>query len=81
MQPMDPPDVPVAGGARVSNYNAWISDGSADALGNTACLYAYSNLSFAGPDAFADVCFDHYHWLREFLMGHPEVRKILVATD
>jgi len=54
---------------------------SADALGITACLYAYSNLSFSGPDAFADICFDQYHWLREYTMEHPEVREILGATD
>jgi hypothetical protein len=54
---------------------------SADAFGITVCLYAFSNLSFSGPDAFADICFDHYHWLREYMMGHPEVGKILGATD
>jgi hypothetical protein len=56
-------------------------DGSSGALGITACLYAYSNLSFAGPDAFADICFDHYHWLREYTLGHAEVRESLGATD
>jgi hypothetical protein len=61
--------------------NQFEGDLSADALGITACLYAYSNLSFSGPDAFADICFDHYHWLREYMMGHPEVREILGATD
>ena len=54
---------------------------TADALGITACLYAYSNLSFSGPDAFADICFDHYHRLREYMMEHPEIREILGATD
>jgi protease II len=44
-------------------------------------LYAYSNLSFSGPDAFADICNDHYHWLREYMMVHPEVEAILRATD
>ena len=54
---------------------------SADALGITACLYAYSNLSFAGPDAFSDICSDQYQWLRAFMMEHPEVEAILGATD
>ena len=54
---------------------------TADALGITACLYAYSNLSFSGPDAFADICFDHYHRLREYMMQHAEVEAILGATD
>jgi hypothetical protein len=53
---------------------------SADALGITACLYAYSNLSFSNG-RFARVCACHYHRLREFMMDHPEVRAILGATD
>jgi hypothetical protein len=61
--------------------NQFEGDLSADAFGITVCLYAFSNLSFSGPDAFADVCFDHYHWLREYMMEHPEVREILGATD
>jgi hypothetical protein len=61
--------------------NQFEGDLSADALGITACLYAYSNLSFSGPDVFADICSDHYYWLREFMMGHQEVEAILAATD
>ena len=53
---------------------------SADALGITACLYAYSNLSFENG-RFARVCACHYHRLREFMMDHVEVRAILGATD
>ena len=61
--------------------NQFEGDLTADALGITVCLYAYSNLSFAGPDAFADICFDHYHRLREYMFVHPEVEAILRATD
>jgi hypothetical protein len=61
--------------------NQFEGDLTADALGITACLYAYSNLSFAAPDAFADACNDQYYWLRDFLMAHPEVESILGATD
>ena len=61
--------------------NQFEGDLTADALGITACLYAYSNLSFSGPDAFADICFDHYHWLRDFTFEHTEVEAILAATD
>jgi len=43
-------------------------------------LYAYSNLSF-GTGAFAESCAEHYHWLREFAIGHVEVRSILRAID
>jgi hypothetical protein len=53
---------------------------SADALGITACLYAYSNLSF-GQGEFADVCARHYHWLREYMFGHGEAASILRIID
>jgi hypothetical protein len=60
--------------------NQFEGDLSADALGITACLYAYSNLSFA-DGRLARVCACHYHRLREYAMDHPEVRVILGATD
>jgi hypothetical protein len=53
---------------------------SAEALGVTACLYAYSNLSF-GEGKFGETCADHYHWLRAFVMGHAEAGRILAAID
>ena len=49
---------------------------SAEALGITACLYAYSHLSFS-DGRFARVCACHYHSLREYMMEHPEVAAIL----
>ena len=61
--------------------NRFEGDLSADAFGITACIYSYSNLSFSGPDAFADICNDQYHWLREYMMEHTEVEAILGATD
>jgi hypothetical protein len=60
--------------------NMFEGDLSADALGITACLYAYSHLSFS-DGRFARVCARHYHRLRDFMMEHPEVRAILGATD
>jgi hypothetical protein len=60
--------------------NMFEGDLSADALGITACLYAYSHLSFS-DGRFARVCACHYHRLREYMMEHPEVRAILGATD
>ena len=60
--------------------NQYEGDLSADALGITACLYAYSNLSF-GDGRFARVSACHYHRLREYMMDHAEVRGILGATD
>lgn len=53
---------------------------SADALGITACLYAYSHLSFGQGD-FADICSRHYHWLREYMFEHAEAADILRAID
>ena len=55
-------------------------DLSADALGITACLYAYSHVSFSNT-RFARVSACHYHRLREIVFEHPEVRAILGATD
>ncbi len=53
---------------------------SADALGMTACLYAYSHLGF-GDDEFSDTCARQYHMLRDFMLEHPEARSILAASD
>jgi hypothetical protein len=54
---------------------------SADALGITACMYAYSHLSFASEGDFAETCAEHYHLLRDHVMGHCEARQILASTD
>jgi hypothetical protein len=64
----------------VSCDNMFEGDLSADALGITACLYAYSNLSFSNT-RFARVSACHYHRLREHMFEHPEVKAILGATD
>ena len=53
---------------------------SAEALGITACMYAYSQISF-NDDRFAAVCAEHYHRLRDFAIGHAEVGAILAACD
>jgi hypothetical protein len=54
---------------------------SADALGMTACMFAYSHLSFADEGDFAETCAEQYHLLREHLLGHQEARGILAAMD
>lgn len=54
---------------------------SADALGITVCLYAYSHLSFGDPSAFTEICAQQYHWLREYMLGHAEAGDILQAVD
>ncbi len=53
---------------------------SADALGITACLYAYSHLSF-GDDDFSETCARLYHLLREYMLDHQEARSIFAAID
>jgi hypothetical protein len=65
----------------VSCENNWQGPLSADALGIVCTLYAYSHLSFGGPEAFARICADHYHRLRYFMMDHAEVAAILGAID
>lgn len=64
----------------VSADNGYEGSMSADALGITACLYAYSHLSF-GDGAFAETCAGQYHLLREFALDHAEVASIMQAID
>jgi len=54
---------------------------SADALGITACLYAYSHFSFSGAEEFAKTCAQQYHWLREYMLDHTEAGSIFRAID
>ena len=53
---------------------------SACALGITACLYAYSHLSFGNGDVAA-TCAEQYQLLREHALDHREARAILAAID
>lgn len=54
---------------------------SADALGIAACLFAYSQLSFTTSQAFAEVCAEQYHLLREYMLDQPEAEGILGLID
>jgi hypothetical protein len=65
----------------ISCENGYEGKLSPDALGITACLYAFSHLSFSNNQAFAEVCAKHYHLLREFMLEHTEATSILRATD
>ena len=60
-----------------NGYDGWLSS---DALGITACMYAFSHLSF-GDGRLAEACARHYHLLREYLFEHPEAKAILRAID
>lgn len=65
----------------VSCENGFEGKLSADALGITVCLYAYSHLSFGNHSRFTEICAQQYHWLREFMLGHDEAGSILQAID
>jgi len=66
---------------QVSCGNYFTGELSADALGITACLYAYSHCSFSKDKVFGRLCADHYHRLRAYMFEHPEVASILRAID
>lgn len=66
---------------KVSCDNYFTGELSSDALGITACLYAYSHLSFSKDQVFGRLMADHYHRLRSFMFEHPEVAAILGAID
>lgn len=65
---------------KITADNGYEGTISAEALGITACLYTYSNLSF-GEGAFGETCADHYHWLYEYAMAYPEAAAIRAAID
>ena len=51
---------------------------SADAAGITVCLFAFSHLSF---ECAGSMFAEHFHWLREFSLNHPEAGVIFAAID
>jgi hypothetical protein len=51
---------------------------TADAAGITACLFAFSHLSFQTRD---DVIARHYYQLLDFALEHAEAAGILAAID
>lgn len=65
---------------QVTADNGYLGNMSAEALGITACLYAYSNLSF-GEGAFGEKCAVHYEHLYAFAMQHREAMAIRAAID
>ena len=60
--------------------NGYEGSMSAEALGITACLYAFSNLSFI-KGVFGEKCADRYHQLYEFAALHGEAGAIWAAID
>lgn len=66
---------------QVSCDNGFEGKLSAYALGITTCLYAYSHLSFTTNPGFAQICSNHYHLLRDYMLEHAEASVILSAID
>ena len=60
----------------VSCANGIHADFSSDALGITACLYAYSRCSSSFDEHFGSKCGDHYHLLRSYMMDHAEAAQM-----
>lgn len=65
----------------VACANGFEGELSSDAFGITACLYAYSLLSFAADETLAEECARQYHLLREYAGQHAEAASIWMATD
>lgn len=65
----------------VQSANGFEGAMSAEAFGITACLYAYSLLSFSPDSHLSERCAAQFHLLREFALDHAEARAIFAATD
>ncbi|MDQ2655187.1 MAG: antirestriction protein [Chloroflexota bacterium] len=59
--------------------NGYRGEMTGDAAGITVCLFALSHLSFEYRQAA--VFARHFHWLREFALGHGEAGQIFRAID
>ncbi len=66
---------------RVTTMNGYEGYMSGDALGLTACIYAYSHLSFGPESRFTDDCARHFHLLRDYALDHIEGLAIMMAID
>ena len=64
----------------VRSENGYTGEMSADALGLTACMFAFSHLSF-GDGVLAERCAGQYHLVRAVAMDHAESMAILAACD
>lgn len=66
---------------QVSCENGFEGEMSADTLGISVCLYAYSLFSFSRNPGLAKVCARQYHLLRDYMLDHSDARAILAAID
>lgn len=73
------PELPETFNAHSENgYQATMT---ADALGITACLYAYSHLSFTDRGEFSNTCARQYHLLLDYAFEHKEAKFIMGIID
>jgi hypothetical protein len=61
--------------------NGFEGDVFAQTLGVSACLYAFSQLSFSDNNQLSGLCAKHYHLLRDFVPELSEVDEILAMCD
>lgn len=65
----------------IISENGYRVEMSGDALGLSACLYAFSHLSFSDRVELAKLCGDHYRLLYDYVFDHPESASILRVID
>ncbi|HEY0938457.1 MAG TPA: antirestriction protein [Steroidobacter sp.] len=61
--------------------NGFEGELTADAIGITVCLFAFSHGSFVLTGHAGETCARHYTWLREYSWLHPEQSLISAAID
>ena len=52
-----------------------------NAFGICSCMYSFSHLSFSQNQELSELCTEHFHWLREAVLDHPDGAAILSACD
>jgi len=61
--------------------NGFEDDVFAETLGVSACLYAFSHLSFSDSKQISELCSKHYHLLRDYVPELSEVDQVLAMCD
>jgi hypothetical protein len=59
--------------------NGYEGEMSAEAAGIAVCLFCFSLLSF--ENRRTEMFSNHFHWLRDYAVIHPEAAKIFAAID
>ena len=61
--------------------NGFIGDVTGEVLGVSACMYAYSHLSFSEDQQLSALCSNHYYLLREYVYGMDQVDVVMAICD